>query len=261
MTPVLFADAGIWPILIFAVLALLLGGGKKKPQRSGTATPAGSGEGGGLMSELNRALQELKRAEQEAVRKYEAPRQLSPGEASAQAPRQPAQQQRRVVTKSVARGQAAPGSGAKGGDLIKRQVYMPKAKPAPRKTARPVEFDPDQSFEDPTVISLERLDYDDDAEQLVKARIRAAELRDVAREDASVEEMSSAQLARRADRAPAQAIGGQTEHDAWHQRRDAQLVAPAAAKPAVRRLGRFGGTRMRDAIILSEILGRPVGER
>ncbi len=259
--PVLFADAGIWPIIIFAIVAMLFGGGRKKPQRSGSATPAGGGEGGGLMSELNRALEELKRAEQEAVRKSEAPRPLSPGETSAQAPRQPAQQQRRAVAKSVTRGQAAPGGAVKGGDLIKRQVYLPKAKPAPRKVARPVEFDPDQSFEDPTVISLERLDYDEDAEQLVKARIKAAELRDASREDASLEEMSAAQLARRADRSPAAAIGGKAEHEAWHKRRDSQLVAAPAPKPVARRLGRFRGMRMRDAIILSEVLGRPAGER
>lgn len=258
--PVLFADAGIWPLIVMAVVAMLLSG-KKKPQRSGPAAPAGGGEsGGGLMSELSRALEELKRAEQEALRGREAPRQLSPGETSPQAPRQPAQQQRRAVAKSITRGQAAPGGGAKGGDLIKRQVYLPKGKPLPRRTERPVETDPDEAFEDPTIISLEGLDYDDDAARLVDARIRAAALRDVSREDTSLEEMSAAQLSRRADRAPAEAIGGKAEHAAWHARRDAVTTAPAP-QPAASRLSRFGGGRMRDAIILSEILGRPVGDR
>jgi hypothetical protein len=259
MPTLLLADAGIWPLLIFAVVAMLLGGGRKKGARQGP-TPTEGGTGGGLMSELNRALEELKRAEREARQRHEAPRQPPPGETSPQARSQPAQQQRRVVAKSITRGQAAAGSGVRGGDLIKRQVYLPKGKPAPRRTVRPVEYDPDQAFEDPTIISLERLDYDDDATQLVEARIKAAAQRDVAREDASLEEMSAAQLARRADRAPAEAIGGKAEHDAWHARRDAVTSVPAK-QPAASRLSRFGGGRMRDAIVLSEILGRPVGER
>ena len=212
------------------------------------------------MGELSRALAELKRAEQEVLQDRKAPPPGQPAAGPDAATARRALEQRKAAP-SVVRGQGAIRAGvAKGGDLVKRRVFMPKPKPAPGRVNRPVEYDPDQAFEDPTIISLEGLDYDAAAEQVVQTRIKAAELRDAQREDASLEEMSAAQLARRADRAPAAAIGGKTEHEAWHQRRDAVVKAPEA-KPAASRLSRFGGGRIREAIVLSEILGRPVGER
>lgn len=246
------AELNIWVLLIIWAAIMILSPKKKRPQPGATG-PAGAGEPTGLMGQLNRALEELKRAEQEALARRqgtEPPRLPPAAPRSGPAPKAAAY---RLGT----RGEGAP--------TVKRQVYYPKgkavAKPGRSVAPRPIEFDPDQSFEDPTVISLERLDYDEDAEQLIQARRAAAEQRDGSREDGSVEGMSAAQLARRADRAPAEAIGGIAQHEAWHQKRDAMIAPAPAAEQRSRGLARFAGGRARDAIVLSEILGRPVGDR
>lgn len=247
----LLAEFSIWPLVILWVVAMLLGGKKKKP------APRSSGAAGegpapqGLLGQLNQALQELKRAEQEAVAKRLG---VDPARLQSAAPK--------PAPKPAGAAAYRLGTRGEGAKAVKRQVYNPKgaagAKPA-RVAPRPVEYDPDQSFEDPTVISLERLDYDEDAEKLVQSRIAAAERRDASREDTSVEALSAEQIARRADRAPAEAIGGKAQHEAWHLKRDAMIAPAPAAKPRARGLARFGGGRVRDAIVLSEILGGPKG--
>lgn len=131
--------------------------------------------------------------------------------------------------------------------------------------------DADKSSEDELVASLEGVDYDEQAEQLVGARRRGAD-REV-RRDVSVEELSAEQVTRRAARVD-EAIGGRAEHEEWHERVQARDVqprpgqvpgAPAPARPvgAARAslLARFATGSVRDAVVLSEILGRPRGAR
>ncbi len=249
--PVLLADGGFWPIVVFAIIAMLLGGGKKKTGRT-TAPPVdGEQGGGGLMSELSKALEELKRAEREAAR----------GEDATTAPTAPPPAP--TVRRTSVRIQGGVARELKGGELVRRQVFMPKPKPsrpAGGRFVRATQPDPDQAFEDPTVVSLEQRDYDDEAEKVVTAR-EAFAARRAARREESVEEMSAAQKARRADRAPAQAIGGRAEHAAWHEREEAATAGAAVATPAAGRLGRFVRGRMKDAVVLSEILGKPVSQR
>lgn len=243
--PVLLADGSLWPIIIFAILAILFGGGKKKTGRT-TAPPPEGGGGGGLMSELARALEELKRAEREAAQGSDVQLPLP------QAP---------TVTRTTVRMQGGVPRSVKGGELVRRQVFVPKPKATSRagRFARAAAPDPDQAFEDPAALSLEQRDYDDEAEKIIKARESVAARR-AARREESVEGLSAEQKARRADRDEAQPIGGKAEHDAWHTRRDEVQQAPET-RPVASRLSRFGGTRMRDAVILAEILGKPVGQR
>jgi hypothetical protein len=254
---------GLWPIIIFAVIAMLFGGGSKKRPRQTTGVIAGEREESaesGLMGELSRALQELKKAEREALERRAgvggddepAPLQLT---------KRPSIQVRPATPKL--RDQGATSGGTRGGELVKRKVHLPKPKPAgtPVRPKRPAfAEDPDQAFEDPTVISIEGKDYDDEAERIIAKRRAAAERG--AREETSNEELSAQQAARRGDREPAQAIGGKAEHEDWHQRMMAASQQPAAA-PVPRRnpLGRFATGRARDAVVLGEILGKPLSQR
>lgn len=257
---------GLWPIIIFAVIAMLFGGGKKRPRQT-TGVIAGEREEsaqGGLMGELSRALQELKKAEREALERRAGG--AGGGGADEPAPvqltRRPSIQVRPAAPREL-RDQGATSGGTRGGELLKRKVHLPKARPAgaPARPRRPaVAEDPDLAFEDPTVISIEGKDYDDEAERIVDKRRAAAERG--TREETSNEGLSAQQAARRGDREPAQAIGGKAEHESWHQRMLAASQQPAAA-PAARRnaLGRFATGRVRDAVVLGEILGKPLSER
>jgi hypothetical protein len=121
------------------------------------------------------------------------------------------------------------------------------------------------------VASLEGVAYDEQAERLVEARRRGAD-REV-RRDVSLEGLSAEQATRRAARVD-EAIGGRAEHEEWHKRvqvRDVQPRpgqvpgAPAPVRPGgtarAGPLARFATGSVRDAVVLSEILGRPRGVR
>lgn len=254
---------GLWPIIIFAVIAMLFGGGKKRPRQT-TGVVASEREASaqtGLMGELNRALQELKQAEREALERREGGGDDDEGPLFMQLPKRPSITVRPPAPKAP-REQGASSGGTRGGELVRRKVHLPKPKPAgaPARPKRPAfAEDPDQAFEDPTVISIEGKDYDHEAERIVAQRRAAAERG--AREETSNEGMSAQQAARRGDRAPAQAIGGKAEHEEWHQRMAAAGQQPAEAARRRSPLGRFATGRARDAVVLSEILGKPLSER
>jgi hypothetical protein len=111
------------------------------------------------------------------------------------------------------------------------------------------------------VVSLEVTDYDLEAERIVAERQRAAERR--VRVEASVEELSAAQAARRKVGREGTPIGGAAEHAQWHERIAAAAPPAAALRPkaARDRLSRYADGSLKGALVLSEVLGRPVGER
>jgi len=94
------------------------------------------------------------------------------------------------------------------------------------------------------------------AEAVARVRLRAAD--QGTRRDVSVEGMSERQAARRSAR-PAVAIGGVAEHAQWHE----TVKPPKGRAAGVRRgvLARFADGSLRGAIVLGEVLGRPVSGR
>lgn len=240
----LLADFNLLPFIIVVAVIMMMSGGRKKRPTAAPGTPEQGRPEGGLMAELNRALQELKQAEREATARRLG---VDPG--------------RQVTAPTVVKLVVKPARevayrlGTRGEGAKARAAQV-------RSTVKAAAPDADEAFEDPAAVSLERQDYDEEAEQIVQARLRSAAQRDASREDLSSEDLSAEQLARRADRAPAAGIGGLREHEAWHRKRDSVAPpVPAAAKRAPGALARFATGRSRDAIVLSEILGRPVGDR
>jgi hypothetical protein len=245
-----------WVIVAIWVVAALLGGGKKKqkPRPGAGAAPAprrAESQPSGLFGELGRALQELKRAEDEA-------RQRAPGQPSATPTPAPDQAARAYLEQR--RKQAPPPRRAP----PKREVFYPKPKaPAPR-GSRAVEL----TMEDERDLSSEEgaelavLDYDEEAREVVEERLRAAERRGRGREGESLEVLTPEQIARRQAVLGGAAIGGRAEHAAFHERLAATARPTVAATAAASsRLARFATGRVRDAVVLSEVLGKPMGER
>lgn len=240
---------GLWPILILWALAALLGGKKKRPAPPpGPESPLEE-ERAEFGNELQRALAELKNAEAEAKRRAAAitatasPRTTSETRAA------------EYLEGRKARGRQAIGPGQR------LEVFTPKDKSRERSVRRPVR--PIESADDsmsseiePVVISLEGVtDYDLEAEAIVERRRKAAEQR-----EHGSDALTSAQVSRRGERLAAP-IGGAKQHAGFHARLDA-LPAPAVVDSSTRHpLARFGDGSVRSAIILAEILGRPVGEK
>jgi hypothetical protein len=252
---------GLWPILILWVVFALLGGARKKrpPQRTpgvGSSPEEARLAGGSMMDQMRRAMEELKRAQEEAKRRSEAG-------ASAGGQQELAREwlEQREAKRKPERRPEPPRRRTAAVQKVERKVFLPK--PQERVVRRPVrpleDDDADKSSEDATVVSLEGGDYDEEAERLVAERRKAFDRG--GRTEASAEQLTAAQLQRRASR-PAIALGGAAEHKAWHD----QIVAmPAAgpAAPAKRRppLTRLADGTVRGAVVLSEILGKPLGER
>ncbi len=249
---------GLWPLIILWVLAMLIGGRKKRPP-AGTPAPGGEAPGPqGLSGDLLSALQQLKRAEQEARQR------AMPGSAPPPPPPAPVAEPSARSARATAYLEERK---RKGGTTIKRgqrlDVFTPgPARPdrAVRRPVRPLEDDDaDKSSEfEPVVETLEGRDYDDEAQRIIDERRKVAE-----RHAVSSEDLSEAQLARRGERADV-AIGGRAEHKEWHDR-VAGTTAPqpgraGEAKPRGR-LARFADGSARSAIVLSTILGRPLSAR
>lgn len=262
--PVFLAEFNPIAIIVIGVIwSLISAAAKKKPRPPGELLPPGQGQqrAGGLMGELGRALEELKRAEAEARGlQLPASEQLPPRVPETM----PEQKARAYLAEQKARGEVRT-AGARHTDaqVVKRQVFVPKPRQAPKRPSVRVPVEDDMSSEDPSVTSMEGRDYDNEAEKIILARRQRAD-RGV-RRDSSSEELSALQIARRADRTP-RAIGGKVQHEDWHQRRDAALTAEAAELRAASAKGanplaRYATGRVRDAIVLSEILGKPVSER
>ena len=246
----LMADGGIWPLLIFWAVFALIGraaaANKKKAMEARLREQAGGEPAtperapqGGLLGELKRAMEELKRAELEQRGQLQQRTQIEVFE-------QPADQEelrkreraRQVLEKKQA------------------EALQKRAEKQAQRRVQPLPDAADMSSEE-TVVSLEGKDYDNEAEAII-ARRRAAAERQV-RDESSQEELSTLQRARREARQDV-TIGSQAEHDEWH----AQLAA-GAPEDATRRganpLARFTDGSLRSALILGEILGRPRGER
>lgn len=237
----------LWPILILWVAAAIFSAARKKRPQPPRAETAPGEPQPSLFGDLNRALEQLKRAEEEARRKQqgESPRLLQDDAAHAKA----YLEQRKQATQ----GRKKP----------ERKVFLPKEKPAraSRITRAPMPLADDDADKSSETEAVEVLDYDAEAEAVARVRLRPADQR--TRRDVSVEEMSEEQVARRtADRGGA-AIGGATEHREWHQRQVADAQTLRASVPAPRRgvLARFADGSLRGAIVLGEILGRPVSGR
>ncbi len=252
---------GLWPIIILWVLAALFSGKKKKPQAPGASATGGApGARQDLSTDLASALEQLKQAELKVVRQQESRPQQEARERAApdRDARERAAKERAQAYLEQQRRKAAgrPASGKRG------QVFLPGGQAgghADRVVRRPVraleDDDADKSSElEPAVVTLEGRDYDEEAERIVAERRKAAERHSVSREA-----LSEGQMARRAER-PAVAIGGQDEHAAWHQRAEIGK-APAAAPKAVSPLARYADGSLRSAMILSEVLGKPLAER
>ncbi|MDP3773290.1 MAG: hypothetical protein Q8Q85_03400 [Gemmatimonadales bacterium] len=244
----------VWPILILWVVAVLFGK-KKRPAARSTGASLESTESvresGAPMGQLARALAELKAAEQVATRPPQRPRPAAESDEEVRARAYP--DARKAAANRLMKQQPT------------REVFYPKKPARPSVTRRPVlEFeddDADKTSEDETVVSLEGAGYDDQAAAIIEARRRWAD-REVAPE-VSNEELSSEQTARRAVVEEGAAIGGRVEHQAWHEKVAAAEARVerrvTAAKPG--KLARFATGRPGDAVVLSEILGRPVGDR
>jgi hypothetical protein len=206
-----------------------------------------------LFGELGRALEKLKRAEEEARRRASGQPSARPSAAPDQAARERAylEQKRR---------QAPPARRAP----PKREVFYPKPQLPARRGSLAVEFtmedDRDLSSEEGAELAV--LDYDEESRKVVEERLRAAERRGRGREDESLEVLAPEQVARREAVSEAAAIGGRVEHAAFHERLAATARPPVVAAAAARNpLARFATGRIRDAVVLSEILGPPLGER
>jgi hypothetical protein len=233
----------IWPIVILWVVLTVLGARKKKartqapvpPRPAAGGGPAPSGQGG-FLEEMRRSLEEMQRAAAEQGRgKGAAP------SAPATLPAETWLESRRQL----------------GGAGQSRLTTPMRRKPVVRPTRPLDDDDAEKTSEDATAASLEVTDYDAELEQLVAKRAKDADRG--GRAEGSAEGMSVAQAARRGGREPVP-IGTVKEHAAWHQ----QIGAPAAAAAGARGrgpLGRWADGSLRGALILSEVLGRPVGER
>lgn len=188
----LLADLGIVPVVVFWLVMVLVARAKKQQKqqqasRPAPAPPAAAPEPrtsnrapqaeGGLLSELRRAMEELKRAESQTA----APSPVTLVNTQARAKLEQKKQ-----------------------EAARRRAAKQQAQRLPMGAAE------DQSSEG---VSLENSDYDTEAEQIIATRRQAAERR--VREDVSVEDLTDQQKARRASRSDI-AIGGEAEHNAWH---------------------------------------------
>ena len=229
----LYADGSLAPLLIFAAFAVI-SSLRRKAQRGNPPRPAPGNTPAaeprdGFMTELRRAMEELKQVQQQQ---------------SSGTPALPQTSQEKIAAEWLAKQKA-------------RKALKPMGRVRSSRAVVPLEDDDaDKSSE--TGASLEGEDYDDEANKVVEARRQAAEQR-VVRLDESSETLSTLQQARRASR-QVQAIGGTAEHAAWHGEIGAQAKTGDVVK-TVRKLGRFADGTARSAIILGEILRPPVGQR
>jgi hypothetical protein len=238
-----------WAIVVFLGVALLLGGRRKTPPQASRRQESPHEPAPSLFGELGRALEQLKRAEAEARR---APQHdVSPRLVQDDAGRAKAYLEQRKQT-------------LKGKARIERKAMVPREQPARpsramvSRSAMPlVDDDADKSSE---AVSLVTRDYDDDGQQIVAARLSAVDRG--ARPAGDSEALSATQAARRSAR-PAVAIGGAAEHTQWHQGQAADAQTGRSSVQAPRRgvLARFANGSLRGALVLSEVLGPPVGER
>ncbi len=236
----------LWPILILWVAAAIFSAARKKRPQPPRAEAAPGEPQPSLFGDLNRALEQLKRAEEEARRKQqgESPRLLQDDAAHAKA----YLEQR----KQAAQGRKQP----------ERKVFLPKEKPAraSRITRAPMPLADDDADKSSETEAVEVLDYDAEAEAVARLRLRPAD--QGTQRDVSVEGMSEKQAARRSAR-PAVAIGGVAEHAQWHERQvvDAQTLRTSVPAPRRGVLARFADGSLRGAIVLGEVLGRPASGR
>lgn len=251
--PVLLADGSLGIVLFWVAFVIIANVLKKKPAQSAqprqpgdTAPPAQAG----LLGELKRAMEELKRAELQQ-RSRETGQTLPP---TPPAPRVsvtgPGQQRSTgVQQRSVEQERKA-------------RAYLEEQKrraAARRSTVKrpPVTVVPDEEDASSEVVSAdEGRDYDDQAETIALARRAAAER--VERVDDSSEGLSTLQQARRSAR-PDVTIGGAAEHSAWHDEIGRAPAAGQAKKEGA--LKRFGDGSAKGAVVLSEIFGRPASQR
>lgn len=236
----------LWPILILWVAAAIFSAARKKRPQPPRAEAAPGEPQPSLFGDLNRALEQLKRAEEEARRKQqgESPRLLQDDAADAKA----YLEQR----KQAAQGRKQP----------ERKVFLPKEKPAraSRITRAPMPLADDDADKSSETEAVEVLDYDAEAEAVARLRLRPAD--QGTQRDVSVEGMSEKQAARRSARPPV-AIGGVAEHAQWHERQvvDAQTLRTSVPAPRRGVLARFADGSLRGAIVLGEVLGRPASGR
>ena len=245
---VLLADGGIWPVLIFWAVFALIGRAAAANKKKGLAPrPANAPQAGerapqtGLLGELRRAMEELKRAELEQRAQADQRTQI---EVFQQPPGEDDERKRQRARQFLEKKKAEA--------LQKRAAKQ--ALPVRRKAA-PLPDSADMSSE-ASVAPLEGRDYDDEAEAIISKRRAAAERH--GRDESSLEELTELQRSRRAGR-PDEAIGTQAEHDAWHTQLGSE--APPARRAGKGPLARFADGSLRSAVILGEILGRPKGER
>lgn len=229
---------GIWPLIVIWVLFSIFGSRKKKPPQQEDAPP---GERpASLPDQFRLALEELKRAEQDAIRRQQASAPPAPA-----AP--PPMVRRSSATKQFTPRSFQPKSaGPARGRFVQRQPLAPMAD------------DAEMSSED--VFTPEgQADYDEEAEKVIAERRKAAD-RLSTRRPGSIEELTPEQLARRGSR-PDTAIGGRQEHDAWHEA--LQASGKPESRTAARRspLARYADGTMKSAIIITEILGTPKGQQ
>lgn len=212
----------IWPIIILWAVAAIFGKKKKPVPRPGaSAGPAGSGPGAAIGAMSGAVATDLAHALQA----------LKAAEASARhaaAPDAMPDQAARARAYLESRKAQAPQRRAQ--LPPQREVFFPKPRPS-----LVLEDDSDQSQE---TGDADATDFDDQAEGIVNARLKEAE--EFSRVLAPDE---SRRLSVRPAASPSTA------------------EAPAAPALAGGILARFATGRARDALILGEILGRPMGER
>ena len=239
-----YAEFSIAPLLFLAAFFLLSNVVKKKqrgtPRRPSAGGTSESEPRAGFMTELRRAMEELQQVQQQQT--PQAPQ--TPSWQTPQTPQLPRTPQEKIAAEWLAKQKA-------------RKALVPQGRARPLRQVVPLEDDDaDKSSEN--VVSLEGRDYDDDIERVVAARREAAEHR-VVRTDESSEGLSALQQARRASRQDL-AIGGAAEHSAWHDEIGKTVETGKAVKP-VSGLGKYADGTARSAVILSELLGPPVGQR
>lgn len=232
------ADFNFWPIVVVWILAVLLGRRKQPARPPASSEKPAIEPPSAVMGELSRALQELKQAE-DLARKKESARPGQGGGSKAQAYLEHRKQQ--------ARG----------------KVFLPQGKPArPGRAKHPsLAFEDDDADKSSEATDVEVRDYDEEADRIVQARRKLADRGE--RAQVSLEELSPQQAARRGAVQEGRAIGGAAEHAEWHARQppEAQAREGTGEAPRRGRLARFADGSMRGALVLSEILGRPMGER
>jgi hypothetical protein len=240
---------GIWPLVIIWVLFSIFGSRKKRGQGP-AAGSQGEMPGGfeprtpdsrpqSLPDQFRAALEELKRAEQEAMRGRQQPSLPTEPPARAAAPTMAERQAKKFAPRTFAPRPAQ-------GKFVRRQASLPVA-------------EADESSED--VTTVEGLaDYDEEAEAIIQKR-RAAADRLSTRRPGSIEEMTPEQAARRSSR-PDLAIGSRQEHDEWHvQMQATEIGVDRAEKKRRNPLAKYADGTMKSVIILNEILGRPKAEQ